>query len=93
MLRALFFFVEFNKSITRTYPDLFPQQVHMEGAQAENNFNAHWGWYQAISTLSEDKVWKIDDITCLSLLSCLNHLSYLIDKNREQERLSKIKNR
>jgi hypothetical protein len=59
----------------------------------EDNFGSHWGWYQAISTLSEDKVWKIDDVTNLPLTLCLNHLSYLIDKNREQERLNKINNR
>lgn len=61
--------------------------------EVEDNFNAYWGWYQAVSTLSEDKVWKIDGVTNLPLTLCLNHLSYLIDKNREQERLNKIQNR
>jgi hypothetical protein len=58
-----------------------------------NNFSSYWGWYQAISTLSEDKVWQIDHVVSLPLVLCLNHLSYLIDKNQERERLNKFQNR
>jgi hypothetical protein len=59
----------------------------------ENSFSSYWGWYQAISTLAEDQVWEIDNVVSLPLVSCLNHLSYLIDKNQERERLSKMQNR
>jgi len=55
----------------------------------ENSFASHWGWYSAISSLSENKIWKMDDVSSLPLVMCLNHLSYLMDFNKEQEKLMK----
>jgi hypothetical protein len=54
--------------------------------ESENSFGKFWGWYAAISFLAENKVWKIDSITNLSLVACLNHLSYLVDVNNEKEK-------
>jgi hypothetical protein len=45
-----------------------------------------WGWYQAIVLLAENKIWKIDSVTNLPLVACLNHLSWLMDYNNEQEK-------
>jgi hypothetical protein len=54
--------------------------------EVENSFGKFWGWYAAISFLAENKIWKIDSITNLSLVACLNHLSFLVDSNKEQEK-------
>ena len=90
---AIFFFVEFSKSISRTYPSLFPEQAHVDGNEDKNNFNAYWGWYSAISTLANDSVFEIDNVVALPLYQCLNHLSYIIDKRQEQERLNKMQSK
>jgi hypothetical protein len=47
-------------------------------------FGSHWGWYITISQLAQDKVWKIDKVVSQSLTSCLNHVAYLLDKNKEE---------
>jgi hypothetical protein len=54
--------------------------------EIENSFGKFWGWYSAISFLAENKIWQIDNVTNLSLVACLNHLSYLVDVNNEKER-------
>ena len=90
---ALFFFVEFSKRVRRDYQTLFPEQVDVEDSENKNSFNAHWGWYHCISSLCEEKVWLIDNVTTLPLYQCLNHLSYLFDINQEKERLTKETNR
>jgi hypothetical protein len=53
--------------------------------EVENNFSSFWGWYQALSVLSDDKVWQIDIVSNLPLITCLNHLSYLMDLNKQKE--------
>jgi len=54
-----------------------------------NSFGKFWGWYAAIAFLAENKVWQIDGVTNLSLMACLNHLSFLVDVNNEKEKLNK----
>jgi len=58
----------------------------VEGPEDTTSFSYHWGWYQAISSLAENKVWQIDNVVNLSLISALNHLSYLVDLNKEKEK-------
>jgi hypothetical protein len=66
----------------------------MEGGEkTKNNFSAYWGWYSAISSLAENKVWLFRDVTGLPLAQCLNHISYLMDYNKEQEKKIKESNR
>jgi hypothetical protein len=60
--------------------------------ETPNSFNAFWGWYQGINVLAENKIWQIDYVTSLSLVACLNHLSYLMDLNKETERITKQQN-
>ena len=54
--------------------------------QNKDSFSSHWGWYSAVSTLCEEKVWLFDDVSNLSLYQCLNHLSYIKDLNNEREK-------
>jgi hypothetical protein len=68
---------------------LFPEQIVEDDGNNENSFASHWGWYQAISSLSENKIWLFNDVTDLPLVQCLNHLSYLMDFNKEKERIMK----
>jgi hypothetical protein len=58
----------------------------MEDHEDKNSFNDHWGWYHAISSLAENKVWQIDNVVNLTLIGALNHLSYLVDLNKEKEK-------
>lgn len=60
--------------------------MEMEGDENQNSFAKHWGWYTAVSKLAEDKVWKINDVVALPLIACLNHLSYIMDVNKEEEK-------
>jgi len=57
----------------------------MEDDGNKNTMGKFWGWYQAIVLLAENKVWKIDSVTNLPLVACLNHLSWLMDFNSQQE--------
>jgi hypothetical protein len=60
----------------------------------QNSMGKFWGWYQAISFLAENKVWKIDSVTNLPLVACLNHLSFLMDYNKQQEeKIKQIQNK
>ena len=77
------------KGITRSFKSLFEEQVDVSDNETQNSFGQHWGWYQSISVLSEDRVTEIDRVTSLPLISCLNHLSYLMDLNKEKERIMK----
>ena len=86
---AVFFFVEFGKGIARAYPALFQEQDDVVDNENENSFGKFWGWYAAIAFLAENKVWQVDSVTNLSLMACLNHLSYLVDVNNEKEKLNK----
>ncbi len=95
---ALFFFIEYSRGVSKSYPALFQEQIDGEAAQDKNSFYGHYGWYHAISQLAENKVWQIDNVVNLTLISALNHLSYLVDLNKEKEREIKkqqqqIKNR
>ena len=81
--------MDFRKGIVRTFSSLFREQVVDEGSKDNNNFSQFWGYYVWISQLSEDKVWKINSITSLPLILCLNHLSYLTDVRNEQEKAIK----
>jgi hypothetical protein len=58
-----------------------------------SSFAKHWGWYSAISTLADNKVWVVDDVTNLPLISCLNHLAYIMDLNQQAEKQIKEMNK
>ena len=60
--------------------------MEIQDTENTNTFNGYWGWYIAISFLAENKVWKIDNVVSLPLVSALNHLAYLMDYNREEEK-------
>jgi len=81
-----FFFGKFRSNISSTYRDLFQEQVPVVDTEDDTSFSAHWGWYSAISHLSQDKVWEISKVTNLSLVACLNHLAYLIDLDKEKNK-------
>ena len=61
----------------------------MDDDDDKSSFAKHWGWYSALSTLAENKVWVVDSITTLSHISCLNHLTYLMDINQQAEKQAK----
>ena len=90
---AVFFFVEYSKSVRRTYTDLFQEQDAEVGDENKNTFSSYWGWYSAISALAENKVWLFRDVTSLPLAQALNHIAYLMDFNKEQEKKVKEQNR
>ena len=81
--------MDFRKGIAATYTSLFKQQVEVVDGKNDNNFSQFWGYYVWISQLSENQVWKIDGITSLPLVLCLNHLSYLSDLHMEQDKAIK----
>jgi hypothetical protein len=54
--------------------------------EIENSFSEFWGWYSIISSLAENKVWQIDGVTNISLVSALNNLSYLMELAKEKEK-------
>jgi hypothetical protein len=56
------------------------------GNENKNNFSSHWGWYSAVSALAENQVWLFRNVTDLPLAQCLNHIAYLLDFNKEQEK-------
>jgi len=39
--------------------------------------------------LAGDRIKDVDEITNLPLISCLNHLAYLFDLNKEKEKIAK----
>jgi hypothetical protein len=81
--------MDFRKGIVRSFGTLFKEQVDVEGDKDSNNFSKFWGYYIWIAQLSENKVWKVDGITSLPLILCLNHLSYLSDLRSEEEKAIK----
>jgi hypothetical protein len=78
--------MEFRKGITRTFSNLYREQTDLGDDEAEGGFSEFWGYYIWINQLTENKVWKINDITSLPLVLCLNHLSYLNDLHKEQDK-------
>ena len=81
--------MDFRKRITRTYSGLLAEQVAVEDTEDKNNFSQFWGYYIWITQLAENKIWKIDSITNLPLILCLNHLSFLADLRTEQDKAMK----
>lgn len=81
--------MDFRRSITRSFGGLFQEQVVVEGNEDSNNFAKFWGYYIWVSKLSQDKIWKVSSITSLPLTLCLNHLSYLLDVHKEEEKAIK----
>jgi hypothetical protein len=81
--------MDFRKGIIRSFGSLFKEQIALEDDKSQNNFSKFWGYYIWISELSKNKVWKIDSITSLPLILCLNHLSYLTDLHSEQDKAMK----
>jgi hypothetical protein len=57
--------------------------------EGETGFYEFYGWYAAISFLAENKVWQIDNVTSLPLVACLNHLTYIVDLNKEKDKQMK----
>lgn len=55
----------------------------------EKSFEEFWGWYAAINALSNNDVLKNKEIVDLPLISCLNQISFLMDKASEEERAYK----
>jgi hypothetical protein len=58
----------------------------VETHEDKNSFHSHYGWYYAISSLAENKIWQVDNVVNVSLVGALNHLSYLVDLNKEKEK-------
>lgn len=61
--------------------------------ETESSFSKFWGYYQIISFLAQEKIWKMDFVTNTRLVFALNHLSYLMDLNKERERVTKQQNK
>jgi hypothetical protein len=61
----------------------------MDDDKTTGSFSKFWGYYQIISFLAEEKIWKMDFVTNTRLVFALNHLSYLMDLNKEKEKLIK----
>jgi hypothetical protein len=61
--------------------------------EVENSFVGFWKWYAAISFLAENKVWQVDHVTNIPLMAALNHLSFLMDLNKEKEKQMKEANK
>lgn len=78
--------MDFRKRITKSFSSLFLEQVDMGDDEIEGGFGQFWKYYIWISQLAEDQVWKIDTITSLPLVVCLNHLAYLMDLRTEQDK-------
>jgi hypothetical protein len=81
--------MDFRKGIARTFAGLFQEQVAVEDDKVENTFSQFWGYYIWINQLAENQVWKIDSVTSLPLILCLNHLSFLSDLRTEQDKAMK----
>ena len=50
------------------------------------SFGSFYGWYSAISTLANEDVTKIEEVTKISLNLALNHLGYLKALNEERDK-------
>ncbi len=90
---AIFFFVEYRRGLSTTFSSLFQEQTVVDVDDDKSSFAKHWGWYSAISTLADNKVWVVDDVTNLPLISCLNHLAYIMDLNQQAEKQIKEMNK
>jgi hypothetical protein len=81
--------VEYRKAITRTFATLFNEQTEVGDDEVEGGFSQFWGYYIWISQLADNDIGKISTVTSQPLVLCLNHLSYLMDLHKEQDKAMK----
>jgi hypothetical protein len=55
----------------------------------QDNFQKTYGWFLVINRITENDFTKHEYVYQKKLIEVLNQLSYLIDYDREQERLQK----
>lgn len=55
----------------------------------QNNFEKTYGWFLVVNRITENDFTKHEYVYQKKLIEVLNQMSYLIDYDREQERLQK----
>jgi Golgi nucleoside diphosphatase len=63
--------------------------VEVEDGNMETSFQQTFGWFVVINRLSSNDITKHEMIYGMNVVEVLNHLTYLISYDREQERLLK----
>ena len=86
----LWFFLQFNERIAESYPELFGEGGG-EGTDDRSNFGRKWGSYQEIYTLAQGDVRRFNEVTKLSLHSCLMYLAFEKEKIEFENRMIKQK--
>ncbi len=71
--------MEFNKRIAEIYPELFGE-TDENRTDERSNFGRKWGSYQELDTLAQSDVRRYDEITKLTLHTCLMKLAFEVDK-------------
>ena len=80
VLGSIFFFVQFRDRIIDGYGGLFGKSADGQ-LDASTNFTRKYGWYQSIFTsLAQNDIRRIEDITKLNVHKCLYALEYMKDK-------------
>ena len=76
-----FFFVQFRNRIVDGYGGLFGKSSDGQ-LDASTNFSRKYGWYQSIFTsLAQNDIRRIEDITKLNVHQCLYALEYMKEKS------------
>jgi len=63
--------------------------VDLEESDLETSFQKTFGWFVVVNRLSSNDITKHEVIYKMNVVEILNHLTYLISYDREQERLHK----
>jgi hypothetical protein len=69
----------FRKNVAKKYEGLFlPAEDEVLSEEDDDvSFGSFYGWYSAISSLANEDITKIEEVTKISLNLALNHLGYL----------------
>ena len=81
VISSVFFFLSFRKRLVNSYESLFGEGTQEDTLSAAAGFNAKWGWYQAIFSLSKGDLRRFEHITKLKAHECLMMLEYMKEKN------------
>ena len=82
--KAFFFF---RRNVASKYEGLFLKNEGIVSDEDDDvSFGSFYGWYTAISTLANEDVTKIEEVTQISLKLALNHLGYLKSLQEEKDK-------
>lgn len=90
---ARFFFLQFNKRIVESYPELFgtsgSQGNSRHGTDANSIYQRKWGSYDETYCLAQGDIRRFDEIAKLPMHQCYMYLSNNVDKVKLERRNAK----